>query len=76
MDFDDTIQLKGETVYNFMLSIKHGCVFTELQQHLGLVDTDLCFALMYLLKEKRITQARENNVVVYKVGCLDDIVDY
>ncbi len=73
---ENTIRINGDAVYEAMQSLHQGGTFVELQNLCHTKDTDLCFALMYLLKEKKIIQMVNNNIVIYKVGKPDETDDF
>lgn len=51
----------GKSLFRKM---KGGCEYTfnELKKLCGYEDTDLCFAVMYLIKEGQVVQYRTNDV--------------
>lgn len=73
---ENTIRINSDTVYEAMQSLHQGGTFVELQNLCHIKDTDLCFALMYLLNEKKIIQMVNNNIVIYKVGKPDETDDF
>lgn len=73
---ENTIRINGDAVYEAMQSLHQGGTFVELQNLCHIKDTDLCFVLMYLLKEKKIIQMVNNNIVIYKVGKPDETDDF
>lgn len=56
----------GETVYT-ILATKEGCTLQELQSLCNLDSTDLCFALLHLLRERKIGGDLNNGKVTYRV---------
>lgn len=66
----DKIQQFSETVYN-VLSSSDGYSFTALEELSGIRSVDLCFALMYLMKENKVKQEIEDNIVLYKIENMD-----
>lgn len=62
----ELIEQCSETAYA-VLATKEGCTLQELQSLCNLDSTDLCFALLHLLKEKRIESAFDDGKVTYRV---------
>lgn len=56
----------SERVYNVLLSLFES-TFRELQQVCLLDDTDLCFALMLLMKENKIVPKAKNGKIYYLI---------
>lgn len=56
----------SEKVYSVLLSLFES-TFKELQQMCKIKDTDLCFSLMYLIKENKIAQKRKDNNIYYHI---------
>lgn len=61
-----TIRQYGEKVHKVLLYLLES-TFGELQRLCQLGNVELCFALMYLLKEDRITQEYNKGHVYYKI---------
>ncbi len=54
-------------VYDILLRYTR-CTFSELQRQCGLASTDLCMALVQLLKENKIEQVSEKQGIYYRLA--------
>lgn len=59
------IKTHSKQVYNILLRYTR-CTFGQLQKLCNLANTDLCFALVQLLKENKIEQVNEGHGVYYR----------
>ena len=53
-------------LYNTLCEIGRSS-FSQLQKTTGLGDSDLCFAICFLLQNKTISQSKINGVIYYEV---------
>lgn len=61
----------GDIVYGALSSLIE-CTFGELQRICQIEDTDLCFALMYLLKQNKVMQQQHDGAIYYRVKLLGE----
>ncbi|MCL1615385.1 winged helix-turn-helix domain-containing protein [Bacteroides sp. ET71] len=61
------IKTNSRKVYDILLRYTH-CTFGELEKRCNLASTDLCMALLQLLREKKIEQVSENEGVYYRLA--------
>lgn len=66
---DYTIRRQGEKVYEVLFPLLSG-TFEEIQALCKIRSHELCFALMFLLKENRIIQEFADGKVYYKINFL------
>ena len=59
------IKTNSRQVYNILLHYYTRCTFNQLQKLCNLASTDLCLALAQLMKENKIEQVSERQVVYY-----------
>ena len=63
---EQNIRAYGEKVHEVMRSLPE-CTFEDLQRLCQLKDVELCFTLIFLLKEKKIEQEYNKGYVYYKL---------
>ena len=61
------IKTNSRKVYDILLRYTR-CSFGELEKRCNLASTDLCMALLQLLREKKIEQVSENEGVYYRLA--------
>lgn len=60
------IEQYGKTVYSVLVGKKE-CTLLELQSLCKFKNTDLCFTLLHLLKEKKVESVFNDGRVTYRV---------
>ncbi len=61
------IKTNSRKVYDILLRYTR-CTFNELQRLCGMESTDLCMALVQLIKENKIEQVSEKQGVYYRLA--------
>lgn len=70
---EDTIKRYSDKVYRVLPDLSCG-TFEEIQLLCQMGNTELCFALIYLLRENKIKQEYANGQVRYKMKSRSDMV--
>lgn len=64
------IKSNSRKVYDILLRYTR-CTFDELENLCHLASTDLCMALLQLIREKKIEQVSENQEVYYRLAVVN-----